>query len=92
MTKATQEDWDRLKKPFRDGFEEKLPELLEQAKQVLIEEFKEDSLPGLLEKAEEQLLDQFETQSLPVLLEKAEEELQENFENELAERLERAVA
>jgi hypothetical protein len=90
--KATQADWDRVKKPFRDGFEEKLPELLEKAEEVLWEEFEKESLPELLEKAEEQLRGEFEGHSLPILVEKAEEQLRENFENELQERLDDAVA
>jgi hypothetical protein len=83
---------DSLKEPFRDGFEEELPELLEKAKQALLEEFEESQLPALLEEAEDQLWENFEGHSLPILLEKAEEQLRENFENELEERLDAALA
>jgi hypothetical protein len=80
---------EQVTKLWREQFEAKLPELLEQAEVELRDKFVTTSLPELLEKAEEDLRDNFETTSLPELLEKAEEELRDNFEEELQENLDK---
>src|SRR5216684_2796334 len=57
-----------ITKLWREDFEARLPDLLEEAEAKLREDFEATSLPGLLEEAEEKLREDFE------------EELQENLD------------
>jgi hypothetical protein len=71
---------DRLREQFED---EQLPQLLEKAKEKILQDFEDCYLKKRLEVAEQQIRNQFEEHELPELLEKMEEQFRDQFENEL---------
>ncbi len=87
--KQMNEQIEQITKSWRDEFEAKLPELLEEAEAKLREDFVTVDLPELLEQAEEEITRKFIEIDLPVLLEQAEEKLREDFEEELQENLDK---
>jgi hypothetical protein len=83
---TTKEANTRLREQFEN---EQLPQLLEKAKEQLLDEFQSfgGEFEQRLDLAQQRLIEEYEENELPDLLEKMEEQYRDQFENALSEMM-----